>query len=324
MFNKNLFNCIKLSTNDLNDNSIINDPTTNPKMISNTQQWSISLRNKLKKKFNSSLKRIHRKRLDKSASKDSGFNLSANTTNTNCSSSSGNKSSFDSNLLSSTKYNSTTIDYLLHEGFFSDYSDCEEEDEEYEDSESDESFSSLSSLSSIGSLESISASRTTLQEKNNKSEFKYAKQTRFHPLISSSKVSLNNVNNMRNFNDSISSDIALQRKLTPFKTSSRKSLLLSEQDRGEEEAKFKLTDNDIDDAESINLSRITTVTRTNANGLSNVLNKCYSFYFSSFDLTHSNQTLDDYNAVCSSTLCKGKRITFNEFIRNEIYSNYFL
>lgn len=300
MFNKNLFNCIKLSaTTNLDDNSIINEPT---KLNSqSTQQWSISLRNKLKKKFNSSLKRIHRKRLDKSVNKDSGLNLSENNIiNMNRSLS---KSSFDSNLLSSTKYVSTTLDYLLHEGFFSDCSDYEDDDyDEDEEYESDESFNSLSSLSSISSSESINESRNNNKNNDSKTiqeikpECRYAKRTRFHPLISSSKVSLN----INNSNDSISSDIAFQRKLTPFKTSSRKSLLLNE-----DESKIKLTEMSISSSESINLSRIASSNK-----------KCYSFYF--------NSGLDESNAVCSSTLLSCKPISFNEFIKNEIYSNYFM
>lgn len=285
MFNKNLFSCIKSSPNDL-ENSVIS--------LDQQQQSSASIKNKLKKKINSSLGRKRNKKvcLEKSTIKtsfnddlkDSGLNLT------------------EKNLLSSTTiFNSSnyySIDFL-HEGFYSDNSDF-----------SDDSFMSLettklnSSLSSISSMESIVSSKnndsTTLNDINSDIDFK------FHPLISSSRTSLI-------INQQVKSNFALSRKLTPFKTSSRKSLL-------NESKRVKLTlDEPISNFNEIEFN-----------------NLCKSYSIDIYDKLYDSNNFDssiNSNNISenkySSTLLsikngsKLKCLNFSEFLKNEIYNSYF-
>jgi hypothetical protein len=282
MFNKNLFSCIKSSPNDL-ENSVIN--------LDQQQQSSASIKNKLKKKINSSLGRKRNKKicLEKSTIKtsfnddlkDSGLNLT------------------EKNLLSSTTiFNSSnyySIDFL-HEGFYSDNSEF-----------SDDSFMSLETTkfnSSISSMESIVSSKnnndSTLNDINSDIDLK------FHPLISSSRTSLI-------INQQVKSDFALSRKLTPFKTSSRKSLL-------NESKRVKLTlDEPISSFNEIEF---------------NNLCKCYSIdiYDKLYDSNNFDSSINSNNISqnkYSSTLLsiknesKLKCLNFSEFLKNEIYNSYF-
>ena len=287
MFNKNLFSCIKSSANDL-ENSVIN--LDHHHQQQQQQQSSASIKNKLKNKINSSLGRKRNKKvcLEKSTIKtsfnddlkDSGLNLT------------------EKNLLSSTTiFNSSnyySIDFL-HEGFYSDNSDF-----------SDDSFMSLettklnSSLSSISSMESIASSKYNDSTLNEISSFK------FHPLISSSRTSLI-------INQQVKSNFALSRKLTPFKTSSRKSLL-------NESKRVKLTlDEPISNFNEIEFN-----------------NLCKSYSIDIYDKLYDSNNFDssiNSNNISenkySSTLLsikngsKLKCLNFSEFLKNEIYNSYF-
>ena len=162
-----------------------------------------------------------------------------------------------------------------------------------------------SSLSSISSLESVDSAKeeSTLQETKMDCSFKYAKRSRFHPLLTSSKVSLVNKSKSK-----ISSDFALNKKLTPFKTSSRRSLL----------NESKRT--------AINLEESITSNVTTSLNDSDFSCKCYTIdiYEKIYSLS-SDSMLTNRNTSSSTLLSLNdkKRLTFNEFIKNEIYSNYF-
>jgi len=326
---------MKSSSNENNENSM-NETEMEKlknfhKLVSN-QEWRKAIRNKLKKKFNSSIGRRQFKkksRADKplrnsssSITSSASYIISSSNNNSKDSGLSITEKNFDSNLLSSTSIgNSNTyfsIDFL-HEGFYSDNSDFSDDsfisvDDTTKLELSFSSIDSKSSLESVGEImtrsirtniteENESRIQSSLHEITNESNLKYAKT--FHPLISSSRVSL------INHQAKVRSEYALPKKLAQFKTSSRKSLLNEPKKPDVSKESISIDEND--------------------------LLKFYSMNF--YEHIHmqlidtSNESNTSYENVCSSTLLsirnkhltetKQKSLNFSEFLKNEIYKSYF-